>query len=145
MRFGLGKRWRVRWWGLGAVWVLAGLWVCSPGLVQAQVRGTIAGPGHATFPIAIVPPQGGGLDGLGQAFAETLAPCRWCVREKPDWLGPARRARGESFSTDDAVRRFRGEGLRRPQLWSRLQDWGDGTWFEDSRLFVVPDSWRAGL
>ncbi len=73
MRSGLGKRWRVRWWGLGAAWVLAGLWVCSPGLAQAQVRGTIAGPGHATFPIAIVPPQGGGLDGLGQEFAETLA------------------------------------------------------------------------
>lgn len=37
-----------------------------------QVRGTIAGPGHDTFPIAIAPPQGGGLDRLGVAFAETL-------------------------------------------------------------------------
>ncbi len=73
MRCGLGKRSQIRWWGLGAAWLLAGLWAWSPGLAQAQVRGTIAGPGHATFPIAIVPPQGAGLDGLGQEFAETLA------------------------------------------------------------------------
>ena len=42
------------------------------GQARGQVRGTIAGPGHATFPIAIVAPQGSGLDSLGQEFAATL-------------------------------------------------------------------------
>jgi TolB protein len=54
--------------GLGLFLVLS----FSPGQVHGQVRGTIAGPGHATFPIAIVPPQGGGFDRLGIEFAETL-------------------------------------------------------------------------
>ena len=73
MRCGLGRRSKVGWWGLGVAWLFAGLLASGAGLAQAQVRGTIAGPGHATFPIAIVAPQGGGLDGLGQEFAETLS------------------------------------------------------------------------
>ena len=72
MRWGMHN-----WRKIGQCWILAS-WVVLvlpaflPSLAGAQVRGTIAGPGHATFPIAIVAPQGGGLDRLGIEFAETL-------------------------------------------------------------------------
>jgi hypothetical protein len=76
------------------------------------------------------------------AFSEALLDCRWCIREKPDWLGPARRRREDSFSTADAVQCLQVNGLQRPQLWSRLREREDDIWFEDQTLFVVPDSWR---
>jgi hypothetical protein len=75
------------------------------------------------------------------AFSETQPPCRWCVREKPDWLGPARRTRDGSSSTADALVRLKANGARRPQLWSRLVEHERDIWFEDHRIFVVPDSW----
>jgi hypothetical protein len=75
------------------------------------------------------------------AFSDTQPACRWCVREKPDWLGPARRRADTSFSTAAAVQRLQAGGADRPQLWSRLRELEGGVWFEDSRLFVVPDTW----
>jgi TolB protein len=44
-----------------------------PPAATAQVRGTIAGPGHSVFPIAIVAPTGPPGDSAGQQFAETLS------------------------------------------------------------------------
>ena len=76
------------------------------------------------------------------AFSDTQPACRWCVREKPDWLGPARRRGDTSFSTADALQRLQAGGVDRPQLWSRLRELEGGVWFEDARLFVVPDTWR---
>jgi uncharacterized protein len=76
------------------------------------------------------------------AFSETHSTCRWCIREKPDWLGPARRRREDSFSTAEAVERLKVNGLERPQLWSRLGEREDDIWFEEGCLFVVPDNWR---
>lgn len=51
--------------------VTAALLLALP--AAAQVRGTISGPGHTTFPIAIVPPKGPDGDAAGREFAETLA------------------------------------------------------------------------
>lgn len=76
------------------------------------------------------------------SFSEAQPPCRWCMREKPDWLGPARRLVSTSFSTADAVQRLQANRVVRPQLWSRLRELEGGVWFEDSRIFVVPDTWR---
>ena len=71
MGIGEGNR---RGWGRSAMLLMlaSGLVFAQMGSASAQVRGTIAGPGHATFPIAIVPPQGSGLEELGREFAETL-------------------------------------------------------------------------
>ena len=77
------------------------------------------------------------------AFSEAHSTCRWCIREKPDWLGPARRRREASFSTAEAVQMLKVNGLERPQLWSRLGEREDDIWFEEGCLFVVPDNWRG--
>ena len=75
-----------------------------------------------------------------RAFAPRHGEHRWCVRQKPDWLGPARRTSEGSFSTDDALRRLQ-TGHVRPELWSRLKRSDAGLWLEDQRVFVVPDAW----
>lgn len=77
------------------------------------------------------------------AFSAQQHDRRWCIREKPDWLGPARRSRAASFSTQDAVQRLQASGVDRPQLWSGLRQLEGDIWFEDARLFVVPDDWRS--
>lgn len=55
-------------WGMALGWLLL-----VPEAVRAQVRGTIAGPGHSVYSIAIVPPQGPAGDPTGERFAEVLA------------------------------------------------------------------------
>ena len=64
-------------------------------------------------------------------------PCRR-FRESPTGSGPPAHG-NDSFSTTDAISRLK--GLRRPQMWSRLREVGHEVWFEDQRIFVVPNSW----
>lgn len=56
----------------GFGWLVVVLLLVPPA-VAAQVRGTIAGPGHSTFPIAIAAPVGPAGDAAGAEFAETLS------------------------------------------------------------------------
>ena len=77
------------------------------------------------------------------SFAARHMDQRWCLREKPDWLGPARRSRARSLATSAWVEQARETGAAAPQMWSSLRELDGGVWFEDQRVFVVPDDWPA--
>jgi len=71
---------------------------------------------------------------LGAAFPNS----RWVKREKPFWLAPVRFEEAEDQSLQLP------QGVPRPEMWSRLEQGGDGAWDEAQRWFLVPQSWRSG-
>ena len=72
-------------------------------------------------------------------YIEQIEPSRWLVRQKPDWLCPALCAADESLSTDQLLNLE----IKRPKMLSRLKLTSEQDYFEDARLFVVPDHWQA--
>jgi len=113
---------------------------------QAIVKGMFFAPWNRPDrrPRASAPEQATGAWVAAQDFARYASGSsgsRWAVRRAPDWLGPARRDVATSFTTTDAAQRCAAGAIKRPEMWSRLRGLADGTWFEDERIFVVPNDW----
>ena len=72
------------------------------------------------------------LTELARAFPQS----RWMRRDKPFWLAPLE---GLSFDLDAGGLP---DALRRPEMWSRLEQQTSGDWREAERWFLVPADWR---
>jgi hypothetical protein len=129
---------------------LAALGVHEPPKKQAIVKGMFFAPWNRPDqrPEDSAPEQATGTWVAAGDFAHYASGCsqsRWAVRRAPDWLGPARRDTTSSFTTDDGIQRCAAGAIKRPEMWSRLRVLEDGVWFEDDRIFVVPNDWsRTG-
>ncbi len=125
---------------------LARIGVSYPDKRVAVVKGTLfeAWDAPGVRPTGFVPGGAIGqrvcLSALSQLLEEQPRR-RWCQREKPDWLGPARRSTAQSLEGSAVLDNLQETDLQRPQLWSRLEEVGEGVWLEDALIFLVPDAW----
>ena len=67
---------------------------------------------------------------------------RYLVLKKPYWLADARAAQDAASMTGNQLEQF-ARSRSRPFLVSQLM-WEEGTWLEQTRWFIVPDSWPWG-